>query len=54
MHYLLKCVRYTEESLYWKLVKHRSNVLNKKIKNKSANQSVEGTGLFDFIIMFFN
>ena len=54
MHYLLKCVRYTEESIYWKLVKHQSNVLNKRIKNKSANQSVEGTGLFYFIIMFFN
>lgn len=42
MHYLLKCVRYKEESIYWKLVKRQSNALNKKIKNKSANQSVEG------------
>lgn len=43
MHYLLKCVRYKEESIYWKLVKRQSNALNKKIKSKSANQSVEGT-----------
>ena len=32
-------------------MKHQSNVLNKKIKNKSANQIVEGTGEFDFIII---
>jgi len=44
MHYLLKCIRYTEEMIYWKLVKHQSNELNKKIKNKSANQIVERTG----------
>ena len=29
---------YTEELIYWKVVKHQSNVLNKKIKNKSANE----------------
>ena len=28
MHYLLKCVRYKEESIYWKLVKRQSNALN--------------------------
>ena len=34
---------YTEELIDWKVVKYQSNVLNKKIQNKGAHQSVEPT-----------